>query len=377
MAGNAQMKRFKPDVEQKCVHRRRNGAEVAHKLNFCFCQICRVAETLCVNDAVIRLVRFAEFGELAVLPIKASAVNHNAAHARCVTVHIFCGGMNHDVRAEIKRAAKYGRCKRVVHNKRNAVFMRYFRVFFYVKDFERGVGYGLAENKARVIVYKAVNLFFAHFGGAEADFDTHFFQRYGEQVDRAAVNRGRCNNVLSRAGDVQYRKKVGGLSRRSQNRTDTAFKRRYFLFHGVKRRVGKTGIEKALFFQIEKVADIRGGIIFVSCALNNGKNTRFAALRLVTALHALSFYLVIRHNIPLKTINIHIILHSVSPFVKTVTYFYAKCSQKSGNLLIERVKYGIMKFIKIQRPRRIYEKNSFLSEIIQKGMYSGTAVQTS
>ena len=159
MAGNAQMKRFKPDVEQKCVHRRRNGAEVAHKLNFCFCQICRVAETLCVNDAVIRLVRFAEFGELAVLPIKASAVNHNAAHARCVTVHIFCGGMNHDVRAEIKRAAKYGRCKRVVHNKRNAVFMRYFRVFFYVKDFERGVGYGLAENKARVIVYKAVTAY--------------------------------------------------------------------------------------------------------------------------------------------------------------------------------------------------------------------------
>ncbi len=126
--------RFKPQIQQEgcvggwvCPH-------IPHHLYPCFCDISSVLKTFRIDDAMIGLIRFSEFGEIAVFPVKITAVDNDPAHLHCMAIHVFRSGMDHDIRSKLKRSAKVWRRERVVHNQRHVVFVRNRCPFFDIQN---------------------------------------------------------------------------------------------------------------------------------------------------------------------------------------------------------------------------------------------------
>ena len=98
------------------------------------------------------------------LPVKVSAVDDDAAHARCVTVHIFGGRVDNDVGTPFKRATIYGRGECVVDNQGHTLTVGYAGKLFDVKHLERGVGYRFAKERLGVGTESGYNLLLACVG---------------------------------------------------------------------------------------------------------------------------------------------------------------------------------------------------------------------
>ena len=193
--------------------------------------------------------------ELVVLrPVEVSAVHDDTADACCVTVHIFGGGMGHDVRAEGKRTAVDGCREGVVNDQRNAMRMGGFGKLLDVKNVERRIGKRLAENRFGVFLESGVQLRLGAVGRNEGEVDSELAQRHVEKVEGTAVNSGRTDNVITGRADIENSEEIGGLSRRSENGTDTTLKVGNFCGNRVVGRVLKPGIEIALRFKVKKLS---------------------------------------------------------------------------------------------------------------------------
>ena len=77
-----------------------------------------------------------------------------------------------------------------------------------------------------------------------------------------------------------------GILQEAGSNADAALQRRDLLLHRVKRRIGKTGIEKAVGLQIEQLSHLLRGRVFERCALHVRHHARLAVARLVAGVNA-------------------------------------------------------------------------------------------
>ena len=105
MAADAQMKRLETEVHEKCVERRRDRAEVAHKMGGALRDVRQLSESLGVAQTVVRFIGLDETREFigVGLPVEITRVDDTAADLGGVAVHVFCRGVGDDIAPELER----------------------------------------------------------------------------------------------------------------------------------------------------------------------------------------------------------------------------------------------------------------------------------
>ena len=165
-------------------------AEVTHQLGSCFGDIGHFTECLGIGQSMIRFVRSTQSGEFIGMgiPIEIAAINNTAAYTRGMSVHVFGGGMYHDVCSPFKRTAVDRSRESIVYDQRYTVIVSYAGKLFNVEHFKRGIRDGFAEQGFRVRAESSRNLFFAGIRTDKGNIDTELFQRYTEEVECAAID---------------------------------------------------------------------------------------------------------------------------------------------------------------------------------------------
>ena len=183
--------------------------------------------------------------------VEAAAVDDDAADRDAVAADPFGDGMHHDVGAELDRPAEIGGGEGVVDEQRNAGGMGDVRDLRDVEHLEARIADGLGDDQPGVGADggpEAVEI--ARLDERRGDAEAR--QRVGEQIDGAAVERGRRNDVVAgveQRGDGEVHR---GHAARRADRADAGFQRRQpFLQHGG-RRVGDAGVDVAGALQIEQ-----------------------------------------------------------------------------------------------------------------------------
>ena len=224
-------------------------------------------------------------------PVKVAAVHDRAADVDRVTVHIFGGGMGHNVRAELNRTAVDRRGKGVVHDERHAVFVRQTRELFDIQHGDRGIGDGLAEHSARVGTERLLQLLLGERLVNKGHVDAHLFHGDAQQVVGAAVDSGGSHDMAACLADIEQGKKVCRLSAGGQHAGNAAFERGDLGSYHVIGGVLQTGVKISCRLQVKQLAHVVGGIIFPSGALINRKLTRLAVGGFIACVQAFCFYI--------------------------------------------------------------------------------------
>ena len=282
------MQAFQTEVQHVGVHGRLHGAEVAHQLGrglgdegpF-------FAEALGVGDAVIAVVRGAQTGELFGVghPVESAAVHDGTAQNRSVAVHILGGGMGHDVRTPLERAAVDRGREGVVHDERHPMRVCGVCKLFNVQHGQGRVGDGLAKDDFGVGLESGVQLFLAAQRVYEGRGDAHLLHGDGDEVEGAAVDGAGRHDVVARLAEIKQREEVGGLTAAGQHRGRAALQLADLLGHQVAGGVLQTGIEIAVGLQVEQLAHILAGGVFEGGGLDDGDLAGLAVAGRVTALH--------------------------------------------------------------------------------------------
>ena len=278
---------LQPQIDVKGSLRRLADAHVAHELHPCLDDVGRLAESLRVHEAVIGGVRLHEFREArARRPVEAAAVHDDPAHLHGMAVHVLGGGMDHDIRAEIQRPAEDGRGEGIVHDEGKAVGMGDAGQPFDVQHVHGRIGQGLAEDGLRFRADGRGDLRVRRVLIHKGHLDAHTLERHGKEVEGAAIDAGRADDMIAAAGQIEHGQQVGGLPGRGAQRAHAALERGDLLLHRVHGGIAEAGIEKALGLKVEKLAYFRCGSIGKGRALDNGQNARFAIARRVPGIKA-------------------------------------------------------------------------------------------
>ena len=237
---------------------------------------------------MIRLVGSGQAGELLGMghPVEIAAVHYGSAHLGGHAIHIFGGGMGHDVGAPFKGTAVDGGGEGVVHNEGDTVLVGYPREFLYVEDGTAGVGDGLAKQGLGIGTECLLNLFLTGFGGHEGAFDAELLQGHAKQVEGAAVNLIRGDNMVACLADVEQGIEIGGLTAGGEHATHTAFKGGYLGCYCVVGGILKAGVEIAFFFQVKQLGHLVRVVILKGGALDDGQLNGFSVLGLVSCMDA-------------------------------------------------------------------------------------------
>ena len=215
MLRHSQMQAFEPEIKKVSTLGRLRTAQVSHELRCSFGDVgARQTESFGVHESVIAFVGCGESGKFLGVcrPVEVARIHDAAAHRTAVPVHVFGGGVRHDVRAPFERAAVHGCGKRVVDNERYAVGVSRFRETLDVKDVESGIGDGFAKERLGVGTKGGFEFFGAAVGRQKSELNAHLLHRDCKEVIGAAVNGGKCNHMIARVGDIENGKKVGGLT---------------------------------------------------------------------------------------------------------------------------------------------------------------------
>ena len=92
--------------------------------------------------------------------------------------------------------------------------------------------------------------------------------------------------MVAAACDIEDREEICRLTGTGQHGCGTALHGSNFLCHQVTGRIGKAGIHVAVRLEVEELAHIGAGVIFIGCALVNRKLARFSVFRLIAAVQS-------------------------------------------------------------------------------------------
>ena len=219
-------------------------------------------------------------------PVELAAVYHGAAHLGGETVHVFGGGVGHDVGAPFEGTAVDGGGEGVVHNERHTVAVGYPGEFLYVEHGAAGVGDGLAEEHLCVGPERLLYLLVIGFGRHKSAVDTELFQCHAEKIVGAAVNLAAGHNVVAGLADVEHCVEVGCLAAGGEHASHTAFQRGYLGCHGIVGGILQPCIEIAVFLQVEELGHLVGVVILEGGALDDGRLDGLAVAGLVAGMYA-------------------------------------------------------------------------------------------
>ena len=249
------------------------------------------AEALGIGNAVIALVRGAQAGEFIRVgsPVKLAAVHNGTADGRGVAVHVFGGGVGHDVRPPLKGTAVDGSGESVVHNQGHTMCMGRPGKLLNVQHRQSRIGNGFSEHGLGVGPESGVQLLLGAVRVHKGGFQAHPLHGHREQVKAAAVDGRAGHNVVAAAGNVEHRQEIGRLTGAGQHGGAASLQGADFRRHCVAGRIGQTGVEIAVRLQVEQLAHVLRSSIFERGALHNGNLAGFAVSGLVPSLNAQSF----------------------------------------------------------------------------------------
>ena len=294
---HAQVQCFQSHMTQERIEGHHGEAQVTHPLDAQFDAERTRRKVTGIDQTVVALVRFREFGELAVRPVERTFFDHDPAHGKGVTIRVLRSGMGHDIRAEIEGLAEERCRERVVHNERHAQFFGSPAEFFKVQNGQRRVGNGLGKDRAGFRTGGGNDLFRRGITGNEGHFHAHFLEGVGEQGNGTAVERRACDHMLTAGTAVHDRHGVGGLTGGKRHRSHAAFEGSHLLFKAIDCGVGEAGIEKSRRLQVEQICHFLTGVVFIGGALNNGHHAGFAVLGFIACLNGKRFDLpILIHN---------------------------------------------------------------------------------
>ena len=155
-----------------------------------------------------------------------------------------------------------------------------------VEDRQRGVGDGLAEDRAGGRTEGGLNRVIGGVGIDIGHLDAQLFERDAEEVSGAAVDRPGGDEVVAAAAEVEDRDQRRGLARSGHQRADAAFQRGDLVLDRLGGGVAEPGVEVAGHLQVEEVADKLAAVVFEGRALKDGQHARLAVFRLPAGLDA-------------------------------------------------------------------------------------------
>ena len=204
-----------------------------------------------VPYAVVGFVWFHQLREFSVVPVKFPAVHDHAAYLDCMAVQVFGGGMDHDIRAEGKRAAENGGGEGVVHNQRDLVRVSYLGELLNIKNSQRRVGQRLPKDQPGIRPDLRGNLFRRRVGIDKRTLDAQPFEGNAKQVDGPAVDgRGR-KKMVAGAADIQNADQGSSLAGGGAQSANPAFQRGNLLFHHFHRGIGNARVHMPFRCQVK------------------------------------------------------------------------------------------------------------------------------
>ena len=206
-----------------------------------------------------------------------------------MTVHVFCGGVGHDIRTPLDGTAVDGCGEGIVHDEGNAVAVGGAGKSFNVQHRQGRVGDGLAEDRLGVGAEGSIQFILSAFGVDEGDLDAHALHGDGKQVEGAAVDGGGGDDMVAAAGNVKHGEEVGGLAGACEHCRSAAFQGGDLCRHGIAGGIAQAGIEIAVILQVKEPSHGVGGLIAEGGALNDGDLARLAVFRRITGLDAQGF----------------------------------------------------------------------------------------
>ena len=279
----------KPLLSKKAFLRALAAAQVAHELRGGFHDVARRTEGLSVDQPVVALIGRAKSGELVGMrhPVEVTAVDNATAHGRRLPVHVFGGGMHHNVGSPLEGAAVDRGGKGVVDHQRHTLLVRHAGEALNVTHATAGVGDRFTEHELRVGTEGGTQFLVACIQIDQRAVDTHFLHRHHEEVERSTVDAVGGNEMSAGLTDVEHRIKARRLTARSEHAGHTAFERGNLRSSRIAGGVLQARIEIARLLQVEEAAHLFSAFIFERGALINRQLTRFAVLGRPTRLHAL------------------------------------------------------------------------------------------
>ena len=212
---HSQVQALQTEIKKEGTLGRLGAAEIAHELRCGFGDECAgQAEALGIDESMVAFIRSGQTGKFfgVCSPVEVAGVDDAATYRTAVTVHVFGGGVRHDVCAPFERAAVDRRGKRVVDNEWHTVGVSRLRKAFDIEHIQSGIGDGFAKERLGVGTKGGFEFFGAAVGRQKSELNTHLLHRDGKKVIGAAVNGGKCNHMIARVGDIENGKKVGCLT---------------------------------------------------------------------------------------------------------------------------------------------------------------------
>ena len=268
VAVHADAERLDALQQLKGVGRRQAGAEIAQAFGARPHDEGGRAELLVEDDAVIAGIGFGQHRKLAgAAPVEPAAVDDHAADGDAMAADPFGGRIHHDVGAELDRPAEIGRREGVVDQQRDLRVVRDLRDLGNIQHFEAGIADGLADHQPGIGPDRSAK-FVERARLDEGRGDAEARQRVRQQVDGAAIERGRGDDVVAGVEQRRDRQMQRRHAARGADGADAAFQRGQPLFQHRRGRIRNPCIDVAGAFEIEQrrgvigiLKDVRGGLI--------------------------------------------------------------------------------------------------------------------
>ena len=253
---------FQAQQELVRVERTQRRADVAQQRDADFqderdiAQSGHVAQRIPVYQAVIARIRLGEFRELAVVPLEFAGIHDHAADAGAVAADVFGGGRGEDVRAVINRPHQAD-ADGVVHDQRNAVFVRDLGKDLEVRHVELGIADRFDINGARFRrdgLAERLRVARVH----ELHRAAQLREGVMEKLVRAAVKIVARDNFIAQPRDGQQRIGDGRLAGSHAERAGAAFDGGHALLENIGRRIHQARVDVAEFFQREQIGRVFG-----------------------------------------------------------------------------------------------------------------------
>ena len=211
---HAQGQRLEAQVEDVGVEGRRDAAQVAHQLADELGGVGHLAEGLGIGEAVVAFVGRGQAVELRAvgIPVEVARIDHSTAHLCSVSVHVFGGGVGHDVAAPFEGTAVDGSGKGVIDDEGHTMLVSHLGKSLDVEHVTARVGDGLAEEALRVRLEGCLDALVVPIGINEGALDAEFLERHAEEVECAAVDGVGGDEVVACLADVEDGIEVGSLS---------------------------------------------------------------------------------------------------------------------------------------------------------------------
>ena len=193
--------------------------------------------------------------------------------------------MRHDVGTPLKWATVDGGGEGVVDDEWHAMLVGDVSKPLDIEHMTARIRDGFAEECFCIRTESLVDFLFRCIRVDEGALNTQFLQRHTKEVIGSAIDFVGGNEVVASATDIEDGVEVGSLSAGGKHCSNTAFQCCNLLGNSIIGGVLQTGVEVALFLQVEEVGHLLRVVVFECGTLINGQHACLTVLGFPTCLY--------------------------------------------------------------------------------------------